>query len=80
MRFLSLTVQTYEWFLSTGNQKETVLVKEVLPEKEKTVKTQIGPSSLMDSSVDKLSSEELSAFVQLGMDLRRIRQNPASAA
>lgn len=66
LRFLALRLQTYEWSISTRDGKETILVREVKYQKVDT-------NTVSESFANPLSSEELSAFVQLGMDLRKIR-------
>ena len=76
LRFLSVLIQTYEWFVSDDNQKETILVKEITspPREEHEKKMAVDKNEVVfEAPNDVLTSEELAAFVQLGMDLRKIR-------
>ena len=75
--FFSWPIQTYEWSLGDVDQKETVLVKEVTWEsKQLPVCSRSSDETARDESpqLAPLTSEELSAFVQLGMDLQKIRR------
>ncbi|MBI4387686.1 MAG: hypothetical protein HY582_01420 [Candidatus Omnitrophica bacterium] len=79
LQFLSIPVETYEWSASDENQKETVLVKEIFPPSRGEIGKKLlvnGNAVISDVSYDPLTSEELAAFVQLGMDLRKIRLSP----
>ena len=80
LRFFAWPTQTYAWARSESDQKETVLVREVgHPIKQTPFKSEsLRPGNGASENVrpEGLSSEELSAFVQLGMDLRKIRQAP----
>jgi hypothetical protein len=83
LRFFSSPIQTYEWGVSCDDGKETVLVHEIGlsgRKEEKKAWTENGEESSKTPSsqplLQPLTSEELSAFVQLGMDLRKTRQAP----
>jgi hypothetical protein len=87
LRFFSVPVQAYEWRVSRDDGKETVLVHEISYAHKKEEKKMEAenternfPGALSTQPLlQPLTSEELSAFVQLGMDLRKTRQAPLAS-
>lgn len=78
LRFFSWQVRAYEWLLNQEDGKETILVQEVNAASKQILPKSTHVSGVTEFNGDTLepiSSEELSAFVELGIDLRKMREN-----
>ncbi len=80
LHFFSCPIQTYEWLFGENEKKEAILIQEVTAATKKPPPKDLsfpeGVKITEGERFEPISSEELSAFVELGMDLRKIRQTP----